>query len=128
MDPSERTRGRRGRGVTPIEPLIVVAVVGALAAGAGSGVLKARADADRRLAHDEVQTLSRIAEAYRLLGDAPICPNVVQLEQSKLLRGSAHARDPWGTRYEVVCQSHAVNVRSLGPDRKRGTPDDIARF
>jgi hypothetical protein len=126
MHSSERTR--RDHGLTRFEALSVLAMVGALVGGAGSGVLKARADAELRLARDEVQNLSQIVEAYQRLGDAQICPNVRLLEQSRLLRGSAHARDPWGTHYEVVCQSHAVNVRSLGPDRKRGTRDDIARF
>jgi type II secretory pathway pseudopilin PulG len=125
MEPSQQLRRPRHRGLPWIEVMIGVVVVGALAAGAGLGVMTARADGDLRLARDEVQSLAQIVEAYQLLG-GDRCPNVVQLQQSKLLQRGTHAHDPWGTRYEVVCETEAVNVRSLGPDRRRGTADDIA--
>jgi prepilin-type N-terminal cleavage/methylation domain-containing protein len=127
MEPSQQLRHRWPRGLPLVEVMIVVVVVGALAAGAGLGVMTARADEHLRVARDEVQNLAQIVEAYQQLG-GDRCPSVVQLEQSKLLQRGTHAQDPWGTRYEVVCETEAVNVRSLGPDRIRGTADDIALF
>jgi len=119
---------RNREGMSLVEGLIAVVAIGALAAGAGSGVMTARADADVRVAHDNAQQLAQIAEAYRLLGGRDTCPSAALLEQSHLLREGARAQDPWGTRYEVVCESRAIQVRSLGPDRRRGTSDDIVRF
>lgn len=127
MEPSQQLRRARRRRLPLLEVMIVMVVVGALAAGAGLGVMTARADEELRLARDEVQNLAQIVEAYQLLG-GDRCPSVVQLEQSKLLQRRSHAQDPWGTRYEVVCETEAVNVRSLGPDRIRGTADDIALY
>jgi type II secretory pathway pseudopilin PulG len=127
MQPSIRSRTRR-QGSIRIEVGIVLLVLGTLAAGAGSGVMTAKADAALRTARDDVDNLAQIAEAYQLLGDANTCPSVAQLEASKLLGRRAHAQDPWGTRYEVTCEQRVINVRSPGPDRERGTADDIARF
>ena len=127
MEPSVRAHFACRQGMTLTEAMIVVLVLGALAAGAGSGVMTAKADTNLRRARSEVQDLAQIVEAYQLLG-GDRCPSVVQLEESKLLRRGPHAQDPWGTRYEVVCETEAVNVRSLGPDRRRGTADDIALY
>jgi hypothetical protein len=110
-----------------IQSASVLLALGALAAGAGMGVMTARADGDLQRARSEVQDLAQIVEAYQRLG-GDRCPSVVTLEQSRLLRRGARAQDPWGTRYEVVCETEAVNVRSLGPDRVRGTADDIALY
>ena len=108
------------------EALILPGVLAALAAGAGMGVMSARADAELRTARSTAQNLAQLAEAYQMLRGADVCPSVAQIEDSKLLRGGLKAEDPWGTRYEVVCKDRRVHVRSLGPDRRPNTADDIA--
>jgi hypothetical protein len=34
-------------------------------------------------------------------------------------------RDPWGSEYAIECEEDDVTVKSRGPDRAAGTPDDI---
>ena len=46
---------RNREGMSLVEGLIAVVAIAALAAGAGSGVMTARADADVRVAHDNAQ-------------------------------------------------------------------------
>jgi hypothetical protein len=38
------------------------------------------------------------------------------------------ATDPWGTPYEVDCLGGTVRLRSLGPDKRPETADDILRY
>lgn len=38
---------------------------------------------------------------------------------------STMSRDAWGTPFEIECQGARVRIRSFGPDRIRGTPDDL---
>jgi hypothetical protein len=35
--------------------------------------------------------------------------------------------DPWGTAIQIRIDSPTVHLRSAGPDRQFGTPDDVAR-
>jgi hypothetical protein len=36
--------------------------------------------------------------------------------------------DPWGSPYEIDCLGGVVRLRSLGPDRRPETSDDLIRF
>ena len=65
------------------------------------------------------------ADVLSTQGSAAECPTLAQLESSKLLRGGASLDDPWGTPYELSCETGEVDVRSSGPDRQRGSPDDL---
>lgn len=122
----ERRRMRRA-GMTLIEVMIVVVIMGMIAAAAGFAVVSAKRDADRNLAHADVKTLAQIAEAYQIT-HAEECPTLADLEQSRLLRRGSNTHDPWGQAYEISCETGDVNVRSPGPDGERGSADDIAAF
>jgi hypothetical protein len=63
--------------------------------------------------------IERDARAY--------CPT---LDDLALTPGAAFDRttmghDAWGTALDIECQGERVRVRSLGPDRTRGTADDL---
>jgi general secretion pathway protein G len=114
--------------MTLIEIMIVVVIMGMLATAAGIAVMSSKKEADLRMARTDINNLAQVAEAYQLLRGAGECPTLTQMEEAKLLRRGTNGEDPWGSSYEVVCDDDEVNVRSLGPDRERGTPDDIALF
>lgn len=67
-----------------------------------------------------------IAAHHDLYGECP-------LDLSDLYRGTKHEGgatrviDPWGSDYIYERTSTGYVIRSLGPDRKMGTPDDLVR-
>jgi len=53
------------------------------------------------------------------------CPTVGELKRSKILDPGVTATDAWGNSFQVQCSSVGVRVTSAGPDRKRGSEDDV---
>jgi hypothetical protein len=60
-------------------------------------------------------------------GDS-LCPSVRQLVDGRFLDARARKVDPWQQPFVVTCMESGANVLSFGPDRKRGTADDIVVF
>jgi hypothetical protein len=54
------------------------------------------------------------------------CPTVSQLIQDKQLDSGQNTNDPWGQAYNLNCSDDEVTVISNGPDKKKGTKDDIS--
>jgi general secretion pathway protein G len=86
------------------------------------------ADNDRRLdlARNEVAMVHQLVEQYMLARRE--CPmslrDIVEAGISSKVR-----RDPWGQDYEIRCTAgtaEAIDVRSIGPDGKTGTTDDVS--
>jgi hypothetical protein len=53
------------------------------------------------------------------------CPTVDQLKSEKLLGRDFSTRDAWGNPFELRCDVDEITGSSAGPDRVRGTADDI---
>jgi hypothetical protein len=57
------------------------------------------------------------------------CPDLAALDQ---VLGRKGEPDPWGSPYVLLCGDASpvtgVGVMSLGPDRERGTDDDITSW
>lgn len=52
------------------------------------------------------------------------CPTVQELLDEKYLDSSL-ATDQWGSRYLIECAGETIQIRSLGPDRRLHTRDDV---
>ena len=46
--------------------------------------------------------------------------------KEKHLDPGQDTKDPWGQAYEMSCADDDVTVGSMGPDKKKGTKDDIS--
>jgi len=53
------------------------------------------------------------------------CPTVSQLVDAGTLDRGFRGRDAWDRPLKITCDDDDVTVRSVGPDGKEGTPDDI---
>jgi general secretion pathway protein G len=53
------------------------------------------------------------------------CPTLTGLVEDGRLARDARTDDAWGQRFRIVCDGERTSVRSAGPDRKPGTPDDL---
>lgn len=120
----KRVKRAAARGVTLIEILIVLAIVGLIAGGVAVVAIPKFAQAQKDTAKNDVRTIHPIAEKYRL--DHPgQCPTVEQLRAERELSAASKITDPWDTPYAIRCADDETFVLSFGPDKKEGTADDI---
>ena len=116
---------RRQAGFTLIEIMVVLAIIGLVAAAIGAAVYKQWKDARLKIAQLQVREVTHAVEQYVMTKDR--CPTLQQMEEEGDLRHAAI--DPWGNRLVLDCPSKhprdAADVSSWGPDKQAGTEDDI---
>lgn len=119
-----RLRRAAARGMTLIEILIVLAIVGLIAGGVAVVAIPKYAESQKNQAKIDARTIHPIAEKFKV--DHPGgCPTVEQLRAEKELSAASKITDPWDTPYQIRCQDEDITVLSFGPDKKEGTADDI---
>ena len=123
------SRARRAalakRGVTLIEILIVLAIVGLIAGGVAVVAVPKYQEAQKKQAQIDARTIHPAAEKYRVDHTGEGCPTVELLRDKNELSKSSKITDPWESPYKIICGDEDVTVLSLGPDKKEGTADDI---
>lgn len=119
-----RARRALARGVTLIEILIVLAIVGLIAGGVAVVAVPQFAKAQIKQAETDARTIHPVAEKYRV--DHPgECPTVEALRAAKELSSASKSTDPWDGQYKITCADDETIVSSSGPDKKENTKDDI---
>jgi len=113
------------RGVTLIEILIVLAIVGLIAGGVAVVAVPKYQESQKNQAKIDARTIHPIAEKYRVDHPGQNCPTVEQLRAEKELSAASKITDPWDTPYKIVCSDDDLYVSSFGPDKKENTNDDI---
>jgi general secretion pathway protein G len=113
------------RGVTLIEILIVLAIVGLIAGGVAVVAVPKYAEAQKKQAQTDARTIHPAAEKYRVDHPGDQCPTVELLREKKELSQASKITDPWDTPYKIICGEEDVMVMSFGPDKKENTADDI---
>jgi general secretion pathway protein G len=113
------------RGVTLIEVLIVVAIIAMVAGGVAVFALPRFRDAQKSSAETGARVIRAAVQNWQATTNEATCPSVSQLVQEKHLDPGANTSDPWGTAYILNCTDDDVIVTSAGPDKKKGTKDDI---
>jgi hypothetical protein len=81
--------------------------------------------AQRSVVVNDAYAILPIVEKYTV--DHPgKCPTMMQLRDEKEISASSKITDPWDSTYQISCNTDATAaVSSYGPDRTRGTEDDI---
>lgn len=119
-------RLRRARGVTLFEVLIVVAILAMVAGGVAVFALPRFQDSQKKTAEAGARTIRMAVQQWQAANNETSCPTVSQLIQDKQLDSGQNTNDPWGNAYSLNCTDDEVTVISSGPDKKKGTKDDIA--
>jgi general secretion pathway protein G len=113
------------RGVTLIEILIVLAIVGLIAGGVAVVAVPKYQESQKNQAKIDARTIHPVAEKYRVDHPGEPCPTVELLRDKKELSAASKITDPWDTPYKIVCNDDDTYIMSAGPDKREGTPDDI---
>ncbi|HVO21585.1 MAG TPA: type II secretion system major pseudopilin GspG [Anaeromyxobacter sp.] len=132
-------RRRAGeRGMTLIEIMVVLVILGMIAAAVAVNVVGRQKDAQIKQAKTDVQNISsQGVDAFHVMrGRYPTTEEGLQIlvKEGFLKPNNAEGtlRDPWGHDYVYLCpgQLHpdAYDVKSNGPDGQPGTPDDIVNY
>jgi general secretion pathway protein G len=115
------TRRAAARGLTLVELVIVITIIGVLTAAISVGVMKAKKTAD-------IGTAKTVKSATLLWKNAHPdldCPTVEQLKKEKFLDTGFTLKDSWNNPFKVSCDTDEITCSTAGPDRKEGTEDDI---
>ncbi len=117
-------RRAHARGVTLVEILIVLAIVGLIAGGIAVYAVPKFQQAQKDNTRNSLKALHAVTEAWRA-NHGNDCPTVQRLKEEKELAASSDINDAWGDPYKIQCDDDATTVVSWGPDKKEGTQDDI---
>ena len=119
-------RLRRARGVTLFEVLIVVAILAMVASGVAVFALPKYQDAQKKTAESSARTMRMAIQNWQAANNETSCPTISQLIQDKQLDTGQNNNDPWGQAFTFNCNDDGVTVTSSGPDKKKGSKDDIS--
>jgi general secretion pathway protein G len=123
---SARKRRALRRGVTLFEVLIVVAILAMIAGGVAAFALPKFREAQKTQAETGARIVRTAIQQWQAANNETTCPTISQLVQEKHLDPGQNTNDPWGQAYALVCSDDEVTVISSGPDKKKGSKDDIA--
>lgn len=126
QNPTRKTRrlaGKSQRGMTLIEIMVVLVILGMIVSAIGFNVVKQLQEANVRTAGTEVKTLANAVDLYRIKRNKlPESLNELVPGEVKELR-----KDPWGNDYVYIrTGGDDFEIISYGPDKSQGGSDDIS--
>jgi general secretion pathway protein G len=122
----QRLRRRQARrGVTLVEVLIVVAIIAMVAGGVAVFALPKYKEAQIKNAETGARIVRTAVQQWQAANNETSCPTISQLVQEKQLDPGQSTNDSWNMPYSLTCTDDEVIVTSNGPDKKKGSKDDI---
>ncbi len=113
------------RGMTLIEILVVLAIIGLIMGGVAVVAGNAFKDASKDATKNDVLKMVGMIEMYQVQkkGKCPKSPD--DLKKSGIL--TRVKKDPWGNAFKIGCpgEHDNIDVSSAGPDGEFGNDDDI---
>jgi hypothetical protein len=102
-----------------------VAIVAMVAGGVTVFALPRYKEAQVRSAETWARTIRAAIQNWQAASNETGCPTMSQLVQEKHLDPGTSLKDPWGQDFTLNCTEDEIFVSSPGPDKKKGTKDDI---
>ena len=113
------------RGMTLIEIMVVIVIIGILGSALAVGVFGMLGDAQIDTARAQVNTIGMVIETHEARhGDYPdSLESLTEGKRAKLKKGNL--RDPWKQDLMYRAEGDGFSLCSGGDDKKSGTEDDI---
>ncbi|HEV8322256.1 MAG TPA: type II secretion system protein GspG [Myxococcota bacterium] len=124
---TQKGLGTAARGMTLVEILVVITILGLIAGAVAIAVLPQLGKAKVKTAEQDMKTMESAIEVY--ISDSGNCPPSLNdlIATGNLKKHSLS--DPWGTPYNYACpgekNSTGWDLWSVGPDKKPNTEDDV---
>ena len=132
-DRLNRTAGRAliqgQQGMTLIEIMVVIAIIGIVAGAVGFGVTRYFGQAKIDAAKAQIDNIANHLEMYLYEHDE-YPTNLDVLAKKEKGRGKAilkksQLKDPWKTKLKYAAKGDGFELCSAGPDKRDGGGDDI---
>jgi general secretion pathway protein G len=118
---SSGKRSGRRRGMTLIEIMVVLVILGLIAGAIGFNVFQRLKEAQVQTAKLDLKAISDGVDLYHVeTGNWPDNLAVLVPKFVKEVR-----KDPWGNDYQYLRTGDGYDVYSYGPDKVQGGGDDI---
>lgn len=121
----------RQAGMTLIEIMVVIAIIGIVMSAVGYGVMSYFSEAKVQAAKVSLQKIASVLEMYYTTHDEyPPQLEVLTKKSGSGKRGRAalkksDLKDPWKKKYIYRVDGDSFELCSSGPDKKQGTQDDL---
>ena len=116
------------RGFTLVEIMVVVVIIGLLAAFAGPRIWAMLGFGQRSIAATKCKEYHDAASTWKMIKKK--APDSLEDMETPLNEGDENfirvEDDPWGNPYVLEREGRKIRVYSWGPDGQEGTEDDIA--
>jgi general secretion pathway protein G len=122
---AQRMRRSYQRGVTLIEVMIVVVILGLIAGGVAVAVFPKLNKAKIDTTTTSARAMRSVAETWRSEHASDQCPTPQILLSDHAIDSASKITDAWDDQFTITCQDDETIVSSPGPDKKENTADDI---
>ncbi|HJZ85188.1 MAG TPA: type II secretion system protein GspG [Polyangia bacterium] len=117
------------RGMTLIEIMVVVAIIGLVMGGVGVVAFQRYKKAQIETCKTEIRELKAAIQHWVVDNTGESCPKTLQELYSQKYVNKA-PKDPWNQEFLYTCPSptntdDGFDISSKGPDKQPGTEDDI---
>lgn len=124
---ARRTSRATDKGMTMLEIMIVLAIIGLVMSVVGVGVFQSFKKAQKKVAQVAVNEIASKTVQFMTDNNNECPKSIDDLVAQKYM--PKKQKDPWNHDFILRCpgtvNTDGIDVVSLGPDGQEGTPDDI---
>lgn len=118
----KRFSRRSQRGMTLIEIMVVLVILGMVMGAIGYNVIAQQRDANIKAAGLDVKAIANAVDMYQVK-NAKLPETLQELVPNEI---RTIRKDPWRNEYLYVKSNEGYEVYSYGPDKVQGGGDDIS--
>jgi general secretion pathway protein G len=110
-------RRARSRGLTLVELIIVITIIGSLMGIIAFAIFQRKASADKEMASLACKQFRQAVLTYKSRNPEAECVTPEQLKTEKEIDSTTSIKDPWGRPYTIKCDGEDITVCSEGPKK-----------